>query len=184
MKYSEALDLMHEYVKVESLRRHMYAVEAIMRGYARSLNENEEQWAIAGVLHDFDYERFPTLTDHPFRGAEILTARNVDHEIIEAILGHANHTNVARNTTLAKYLFASDEIAGFINACAILRPSKILDLEASSVMKKLKDKAFARNVSREEIYQGVEELGIDLRDHISFAINAMKNGAERLNLLP
>jgi putative nucleotidyltransferase with HDIG domain len=182
MNYAEALALMHQYTKSEALRRHMYAVEAAMRAYARKFGEDEETWAIVGVLHDFDYEMYPNAPDHPAKGSEILKERGYSEEIRRAILSHADYMNVPRDTAMAKALFACDEICGFIHACAILRPNKIADLEVSSVKKKLKDKSFAKNVSREDILRGAEELGVPLDEHIQFVIQAMRSAAERLGL--
>lgn len=183
MNYTDALDLMHHYTKSEALRRHMYAVEAAMRAYARKFGEDEEMWAIVAVLHDFDYEMYPHAPDHPTKGSEILKEKGYSEEIRRTILSHADYMNVPRDTIMAKALYACDEICGFVNACAILRPKKIADLEVSSVKKKLKDKAFARNVSREDIQRGVEELDVPLDEHIKFVIDAMRSSAERLGLV-
>ncbi len=182
MNYQEALQLMHEYTKSDALRKHMYAVESAMRAYARKQGEDEEKWAIVGILHDFDYEMFPSAPDHPAKGSEILKEKGYPEEIRRAILGHASYMNVPRDTKMAQVLYACDELCGFINACAIIRPNKIADLEVSSVKKKLKDKAFARNVSREDIQQGTQELGVPLDEHIQFVISAMKGDAQRLGL--
>ncbi len=183
MGYAEALELMHQYTKSEALRRHMYSVEAAMRAYAKKYEEDEEQWAIVGLLHDFDYEMYPNAPDHPSKGSEILKQKGYGDDIRKAILSHADYMNVPRDTTMAKVLYACDEICGFVTACSILRPNKIADLEVSSVKKKLKDKGFARNVSREDIQRGVEELGVPLDDHIKFVIEAMRSSAERLGLV-
>ncbi|MEK6755052.1 MAG: HD domain-containing protein [Bacteroidota bacterium] len=182
MNYQEALQLMHEYTKSDALRKHMYAVESAMRAYARKFGDEEEKWAIVGILHDFDYEAFPTAPDHPAKGSAILQEKGYSEEIRRAILGHASYMNVPRDTTMARVLYACDELCGFINACAIIRPNKIADLEVSSVKKKLKDKAFARNVSREDILQGTQELGVPLDEHIQFVIEAMKIDSQRLGL--
>lgn len=182
MTYQSALDLMHEYTKNEALRKHMYAVEAAMRAYAKKLGQNEEKWAIVGVLHDFDYEMYPNPPEHPQKGSEILKEKGYPDDVRIAILGHASFTNVPRDTQMAKVLYACDELCGFISACSVVRPNKIADLEVSSVKKKLKDKAFARNVSREDIQQGIQELGIPLDEHIQFVINAMRTDAARLGL--
>jgi len=182
MNYQEALQLMHEYTKSDALRKHMYAVESAMRAYARKQGEDEEKWAIVGILHDFDYEMFPSAPDHPAKGSEILREKGYPEEIRRAILGHASYMNVPRDTKMAQVLYACDELCGFINACAIIRPNKIADLEVSSVKKKLKDKAFARNVSREDILQGTQELGVPLDEHVQFVIGAMKGDAQRLGL--
>ncbi len=183
MKYQDALDLMHEYTKNEALRKHMYAVEAAMRAYARKFGEDEEKWAIVGILHDFDYEKFPTAPDHPAKGSEILKEKGYTDDVRRAILGHASYMNVPRDTRMAQVLYASDELCGFISACSVVRPNKIADLEVTSVKKKLKDKAFARNVNRDDIQQGTQELGIPLDEHIRFVIDAMKSDAARLGLL-
>lgn len=182
MNYSEALDLMHEYTKNEALRKHMYAVESAMRAYARKFGEDEETWAIVGVLHDFDYEMYPNPPEHPQKGSEILKQKGYSDDVRIAILGHASFTNVPRESRMAKVLYACDELCGFISACSVVRPNKIADLEVSSVKKKLKDKAFARNVSREDIQQGIQELGIPLDEHIKFVIEAMKGDAAKLGL--
>ncbi|HCA78121.1 MAG TPA: HAD family hydrolase [Bacteroidetes bacterium] len=182
MSYQEALDLMHEYTKNEALRKHMYAVESAMRAYARKLGEDEEKWAIVGILHDFDYEMYPNPPEHPQKGSVILQEKGYPEDVRVAILGHASFTNVPRESTMAKVLYACDELCGFISACSIVRPNKIADLEVSSVKKKLKDKAFARNVSREDIQQGIQEIGIPLDEHIKFVIEAMKSDAARLGL--
>ena len=182
MSYQDALDLMHQYTKNEALRKHMYAVECAMRAYARKLGEDEERWAIVGILHDFDYEMYPNPPEHPQKGSEILKAKGYPDDVRIAILGHASFTNVPRESAMAKVLYACDELCGFISACSVVRPNKIADLEVSSVKKKLKDKAFARNVSREDIQQGIQELGIPLDEHIQFVIAAMKSDAARLGL--
>ncbi len=182
MTYQGALNLMHEYTKSDALRRHMYAVEAAMRQYAKKFGEDEERWAIVGLLHDFDYEMYPNAPDHPLKGSEILEKEGYPEDIRKAILGHADYMNVPRDTRMAKVLYACDELCGFISAVAVIRPNKLQDLEASSVKKKLKDKGFARNVSREDIQKGVEELGVPLNEHIQFVIEAMKVTSERLGL--
>ncbi len=182
MGYEEALKLMQTHTKNEALRRHMYAVEAGMRAYAKKFGEDEETWAIVGLLHDFDYEMYPNAPDHPAKGSEILEKEGYSEAIRRAILSHADYMNVPRDTTLAKALFACDEACGFISAVAVIRPNKIRDLEVSSVKKKLKDKGFARNVSREDIENGVRELGVTLDDHLKFLIDAMRGSAERLGL--
>ncbi len=184
MNYTDALNLMHEHTKNDALRKHMYAVESAMRAYARKYNEEEEKWAIVGVLHDFDYEMYPTMPEHPLKGAEILRSKGYTDDIINAILGHASYSGVPRETLMAKVLYACDELCGFISAVAVIRPNKIMDLELSSVKKKLKDKAFAKNVSREDIDLGIKELNVPLDEHIKFVIEAMKSDAERLGLKP
>ena len=160
----------------------MYSVEAAMRAYAQKFGEDEEKWAIVGLLHDFDYEMYPDAPDHPMKGSEILKEKGYSDEIRRAILGHATYSGIPRDTKMAQALFACDELCGFITACAVIRPNKISDLEVSSVKKKLKDKGWARNVSREDIALGVQELNIPFEDHIQFVINAMRNSAERLGL--
>lgn len=182
MTYNAALELMHEYTKSEALRKHMYSVEMAMRAYSKKFGEDEEKWAIVGVLHDFDYEMYPDAPDHPLKGSEILKEKGYPEDMRKAILGHANYLNVPRDTPMAKALYACDELCGFITACAVIRPNKITDLEVSSVKKKLKDKGFARNVNREDIQQGVQELGIPLDEHIKFVIDAMRGDAARLGL--
>ncbi len=178
--YDDALALFHEWTKTESLRRHAYAVEAAMAHYARLFGEDEETWRIAGLLHDMDYERHPSLEEHPFVGTKVLREKGYPEEVIEAILGHAEHTGVPRETRLAKTLFAVDELAGFITAVAYVRPTKLEGMKPKSVKKKLKDKAFAAAVSREDIRKGAEELGVDLDAHIANVIAGMHAEAERL----
>jgi len=175
-----ALALVHEYTQNEALRKHMYAVEAAMRAYARKFGENEDEWGTVGLLHDFDYERFPndahSATDeHPAEGVRILASKGYPEHLQRAILGHASYSGVPRDTPVAKTLFAVDELCGFLVACALVRPSRSLaDLEVGSVKKKLKDKAFARGVSREDIRVGVEEMGVDLDQHIQFLLEALR----------
>jgi putative nucleotidyltransferase with HDIG domain len=182
MTYTDAMNLMHEYTISDALRKHMYAVEAAMRAYAQKFGEDEEAWAIAGVLHDFDYEKYPTIPEHPLKGSEILKEKGYSDDIRNAILGHASFTSVPRESLMAKVLYACDELCGFVTAVAVIRPNKIADLEVASVKKKLKDKAFAKNVSREDIELGVKELGVPLEDHIKFVIEAMKSEKKRLGL--
>jgi putative nucleotidyltransferase with HDIG domain len=171
---------MHEYTTSDGLRKHMYAVEAAMRAYARRFEEDEEQWGLVGLLHDFDYERFPNDThspteEHPSYGVRVLRDRGLPEPILEAILGHASYTGVPRESLMAKSLFAVDELCGFLTACALVRPSKSLsDLSVKSVKKKLKDKAFARGVNREEVRQGAEELGTQFEEHVQFVIEALR----------
>ncbi len=174
--------LLREYTKSDALIKHMLAVEAAMRAYARKFGEDEERWGNTGLLHDFDYEMYPDAPDHPLKGSEILKERGWPEDIRTAILGHATYTGVARESAMAKTLYACDELCGFIMACSVVRPNKIADLEVSSVKKKLKDKAFARNVSREDIAQGCAELGIPQDEHIRFVIDAMKAVAPTLGL--
>ncbi len=184
MTRSEAYLLLSEYTKNANLIKHALAVEAAMRAYARKFGEDEEMWGIVGLLHDFDYEMYPTAPDHPLKGSEILKERGVSEEIRHAILGHATYTGVPRDTLMAKTLYACDELCGFITAAALVRPQKIMDLEASSVKKKMKDKAFARSVNRDDILHGAEELGVDLDEHIQFVIDAMKSIADQIDLKP
>lgn len=174
MKRDDALLLLREFTKNEALLKHMYAVEAAMRAYAKKFNEDVDTWGIVGLLHDFDYEMYPNAPDHPLKGSVVLKERGYSEEIRRSILGHATYTGIPRDTTMAKALYASDELCGFIMACALVRPNKIADLEVASVKKKLKDKAFAKNVNREDITQGAIELGIPLDEHIKFVIDAMK----------
>ena len=180
MNRSEALNLLQEYTKSDALLKHMYAVEAAMRAYARKLNEDEETLGIVGLLHDFDYEMYPNAPDHPLKGSEILKENGYPEEVRRAILGHATYTGVPRDSQMAKALYACDELCGFIMACSLIRPNKISDLEVSSVKKKLKDKGFARNVNREDIVQGCTELGVPLDEHIQFVIDAMKSISHEL----
>jgi len=182
MTYHDALSLMHEYTKNEALRKHMYAVEAAMRAYAKKFHEDEEKWAVVGILHDFDYEMYPNAPDHPGKGSEILREKGYTEDVRNAILGHATYMNVPRDSKMAQTLYACDELCGFITACAVVRPNKIADLETSSVKKKLKDKAFARNVNREDIVLGAQELGVPLDEHIQFCIDAMRQDSVRLGL--
>ena len=182
MDRSEAWNLLCEYTKNENLRKHALAVEACVRAYARKFGEDEEKWSVVGLIHDFDYEVYPNAPDHPLKGSEILKEKGVSEEIRRAILGHADYTGVPRDTLLAKVLFACDELAGFITACALVRPDRIATLEAKSVRKRMKDKAFARSVSREDIIKGAEELGVPLDEHITFCIEAMRGIADQLGL--
>lgn len=183
MVRAEAWALLREYTQGESLIRHALAVEAAMRAYARRFAADEEVWGIVGLLHDFDYEKWPDPKDHPTRGAEILRARGVPEEVVTAILSHAEYLGIPRTTPLMKTLFAVDELCGFLTAAALIRPSKsILDLEASSVRKRMKDKAFARNVKREDILKGAEELRVPLDEHIQFVVEAMRTIADDLGL--
>ncbi|MSR06820.1 MAG: HAD family hydrolase [Gemmatimonadetes bacterium] len=188
MNRDEALALMHEYTPSEALRKHMYAVEAAMRAYARKSSEDEETWGIVGLLHDFDYEKYPNANrspteEHPSHGVGVLRQQGVSEVVLLAIMGHAAYTGVPRETPMAKTLFAVDELCGFVVACALVRPSKSLkDLEVASVKKKLKDKAFARGVNREEVYQGATELGVPLEEHIQFVLEALRPMEQMLGL--
>ena len=175
--------LMTEYTQGESLRKHMLAVEAAVRGYARLWGENEEEWGVVALLHDFDYERWPDQANHPFRGVEILKEKGYPDWVTRAILSHAEYSGVARESRLEHALFACDEMSGIVTAAALVRPSKsILDLEASSVIKRIKDKAFARAVSRDDLRKGAEELGIPLEEHIANVIAFMRERAGVLGL--
>lgn len=188
MNREEALQVMHEYTASDALRKHMYAVELAMRASARQQGADEEAWGVVGLLHDFDYERFPNANrsateEHPSHGVGILRERGLPEEMCRAILGHAAYTGVPRDTPMAKALFAADELCGFLVACALVRPSRSLkDLEVSSVKKKLKDKAFARGVNREEVYQGAAELGVPLDEHIQFVLEALRPAEQTLGL--
>ena len=179
----QAWTLLTEYTEGERLRRHALAVEAAMRGYARLGGADEEAWGIVGLLHDFDYERWPDPADHPFRGSEILRALDYPEWIVRAILSHADYSGVARRAPVEHALFACDEMAGFVTAAALVRPSKsILDLEARSVLKRMKDKAFARAVSRDDLRRGAEELGLPLAEHVGNVIRFMREQAPALGL--
>jgi putative nucleotidyltransferase with HDIG domain len=179
-----AWNLLCEFTKNENLRKHALAVEACVKAYARKLGEDEEKWAVVGVIHDFDYEVYPNAPDHPVKGSEILKEKGYPEDIRRAILGHADYTGVPRDTLLAKVLFACDELAGFITACALVRPDRLATLEAKSVRKRMKDKAFARSVSREDILKSAEELAVPLDEHITFCIQAMREIADQLGLSP
>lgn len=175
--------ILKEYTQNESLLKHAYAVETCVRAYADKFNEDKEYWGNVALLHDFDYEKFPTAEEHPYKGSEILKEKGFDDEFRNAILSHADYTGVLRNSLLAKTLYACDELAGFITAVTYVRPNKTVDeVEVKSVRKKMKDKAFARNVNRDDILKGAEGLGIPLDDHISFCIEAMKKNKELLGL--
>jgi putative nucleotidyltransferase with HDIG domain len=184
----DAWKLLCEYTQSESLRKHALAVEACLRAYARKYGADEDLWALTGLLHDFDYERWPNdehhpEKEHPFEGSKILRQHGYPEDLIHAILGHANYSGVQRTSALDHALFACDELSGFLTACALVKPSKsVHDVEASSLKKKLKDKAFARGVSREDVYKGAEELGVPLDEHINFCIAAMREVAGALGL--
>jgi putative nucleotidyltransferase with HDIG domain len=180
----EAWSLLCEYTRSDSLRKHALAVEAVMTAYARKLGVDEEKWGLVGMLHDFDYEIYPNPPDHPVKGSEILRERGYSEEFRRAILGHAKYTGVPRDTLLARGLYACDELTGFVVACALVRPNGIWDLESKSVKKKLKDKAFARTVNREEVYEGAGELGVDLGEHIDFIVAALREVASEVGLKP
>ena len=176
-------NLLCEFTQSESLRKHMLAVEACMRAYARKFGEDEEKWGITGLLHDFDYEKYPTPAEHPFVGNKILEERGYSEEMRRAILSHADYSGVKRESKMEKTLYACDELVGFITATALVKPNKSLaEVEAKSVRKKMKDKAFARSVNRPDIINGAADLGIDLEEHIAFCIEAMKGIARELGL--
>ena len=180
---ADAWCLLTGFTQSESLRKHALAVEACMRAYARKNGAEEELWGLVGLLHDFDYEKYPTAEEHPYKGNEILKEKGYSEEVRRAIMSHAEYTGVARVTPLEKTLFACDELAGFITACALVKPGKSLaEVEAGSVRKKMKDKAFARSVNRNDIIQGAAELGLELEEHIAFCIEAMKSIAGELGL--
>jgi putative nucleotidyltransferase with HDIG domain len=178
-----AWQLLTEYTQSDSLLKHALAVEAAVRGYARRFGANEDEWGVVALLHDFDYERWPSPEDHPFRGSEILAARGYPDWVIRAILSHADYSGVPRESPLEKTLFACDEMAGFVTAAALVRPSRsVLDLEPSSVLKRMKDKAFARGVKRDDLRAGAELLGLPLDEHIATVIAAMREQADALGL--
>jgi putative nucleotidyltransferase with HDIG domain len=183
MDRTEALNIVHEYVKNENLARHMLAVEAAMRFYAAKYGEDQELWGITGILHDFDWEIHPTLEEHPLAGEPILRQHGVPEVVIRAVMSHADHTGIPRTTRMEKALYACDEVTGLITAVALVRPSRSLyDLEASSVKKKWKDKAFAAGANREEIAKAAEEFGVELWEHVQNVILAMRNIAPELGL--
>ena len=178
-----AWELLTEWTQGDSLRKHALAVEAAVRGYARRFGEDEEAWGVVALLHDFDYERYPTAADHPFRGCEELERRGYPAWVTRAILSHADYAGVPRESLLEKTLFACDEMAGFVTAAALVRPSKsVLDLEPASVVRRMKDKAFARAVSRDDLRQGAEELGLPLDEHVGNVIAFLRERADILGL--
>jgi putative nucleotidyltransferase with HDIG domain len=185
---AETLALMHEYTASESLRKHMLAVEGAMRAYAQKFGEDEERWGITGLIHDFDYERFPNNShspteEHPSEGVRVLRSRGYPEDVLQAILGHAHYTNTPRESKMAKTLFAVDELTGLITATALVRPTKsVHEVDARSVRKKMKDKAFARGVSREDVVNGANELDVDLDEHITFVIASMQARSADLGL--
>lgn len=183
MNRAEAIKLLARYVTNENLKKHMFAVEAAMRGYAKYFDENEDWWGMVGLLHDFDYEKYPSLDEHPFKGAEILKNEGYDEEFIKTILAHASHTNEPRNTLAKKTIYAVDELCGLIVAVALVKPNKKLnEVQVKSVRKKMKDKAFARQINRTEIIQGAQELNIELDKHIEIVLNSLNNISDKLNL--
>ncbi len=179
----QALDILHEFTRSESLRKHALAVESCVAAYARKFGEDENKWSVTAVLHDFDYEMHPNAPDHPMKGEPILAERGIPDDVRRAILSHANYSGVARQSALEKTLFACDELAGFITAVSLVKPGRsVHEVDTKSVRKKMKDKAFARSVSREDIVNGAAELGIDLDGHIEFCIQAMQGRAKELGL--
>jgi putative nucleotidyltransferase with HDIG domain len=179
----QAWALVTEYTQSESLRKHMLGVEAAVRGYARQFGEDEDDWGAVALLHDFDYERYPDQQNHPFRGVEILKEKGYPEWVTRAILSHADYSGVTRDSRLEKTLYACDEMSGFVTAASLVRPSKsVMDLEAASVIKRMKDKAFARAVSRDDLKRGAEELGIPLDQHITNVIEFMREQADALGL--
>lgn len=178
--YADALALFHEWTLTDSLRRHAYAVEAAMAFYARHFGEDEERWRMTGLLHDMDYERHQSLEEHPYVGVGVLRQAGYPEDVLQAIMGHAPHTGTPRETLLAKTLFAVDELAGFITAVAYVRPTGLSGMEPRSVTKKLKDKAFAAAVSRDDIREGAESLGLELNQHIAHVIAGMQADATRI----
>ena len=185
---ADTLALMHEYTASESLRKHMLAVEGAMRAYAQKFGEDEERWGTTGLIHDFDYERFPNnahspTDEHPSEGVRLLRSKGYPEDILQAILGHAHYTNTPRESKMAKTLFAVDELTGLITATALVRPTKsVHEVDAKSVRKKMKDKAFARGVNREDVVNGASELGVDLDEHIAFVISSMQARSADLGL--
>ena len=185
----DALALMQQYTQSESLRKHMFSVETAMRAYAAHFGEDVERWGLAGLMHDFDYERWPNAahladTEHPAEGVRLLRERGYPDDVLQAILGHATYCNVPRETQMAKTLFAVDELTGLITATALVRPSRsVYEVDARSVRKKMKDKAFARGVNRDDVINGAESLGVELDMHIQFVVDAMRANAEELGLV-
>ena len=180
---SDAWALLTEFTKGDSLRKHARAVETSMRAYASRFGEDPERWGIAGMLHDFDYEMHPRAPHHPVKGAEILLARGVEREVVYAILAHADYSGMPRVSRLDRALYACDELTGFVHACALVRPGKVISgLEPASVKKKLKDKGFARTVNRDDVYRGAAELGVDLDAHIAFVVQALEGVAPEIGL--
>ncbi len=183
MTRGDAWCLLTEFTQSESLRKHALSVEACVRAYARKFGDDEEKWGIVALLHDFDYEKYPSSEEHPFKGSEILKERGYPEDVRRAILSHANYSGVPRESQLEKALFACDELAGFITATALIKPSRTLaEVDVKSIRKRMKDKAFARSVSREDIINGAADLGVDLDEHIGFCIEAMKGVAGELGL--
>jgi len=184
MTRDEAWNLLCEYTQSENLRRHALAVEACMRYYARLFGEDEELWGVVGLLHDFDYERYPSLEEHPFRGMEILRARGAPEAIIRAVGAHANHTGIPRESLLERAIFACDEISGFVIAVALVKGRTLSAVSPESVRKRMKEKSFARGVNREDLLQGAEELGIPFDEHVEHVVRALQGIADQLGLSP
>jgi len=183
MTREQAWEIVCEFIQSESLRKHALAVETCVIAYARKLGEDEQKWSITALLHDFDWEIHPQAPDHPMKGEPMLAQRGVDEEIRRAILSHANYSGVPRVSPLEKVLYACDELAGFITAISYVKPSRsVLEVDVASVKKKMKDKAFARTVNRQDIVEGAEELGVPLEEHIAFCVKAMQDRAEELGL--
>lgn len=182
MNREESWELLCEWTESDSLRKHMLAVEAAMRAYAREFGEDEEKWGIAGLLHDMDYEHHPSPAEHPMTGVRELASRGYPEDVLEAIKGHADYLSVPRETLLAKTLYAVDELSGFVVACALVRPERLEGLKAKSVRKKMKQKSFAASVNREDIVRGAEELGVDLNSHIDFVVAALRAESDSLGL--
>lgn len=184
MTREDAWNLLCEYTQSENLRRHALAVEACMRYYARLFGEDEELWGIVGLLHDFDYERYPSLEEHPFRGMEILRERGVPEVIVRAVGAHANHTGIPRESLLERAIFACDEISGFVIAVALVKGRTLNAVTPESVRKRMKEKSFARGVNRDDLLQGAEELGIPFDDHVAHVVRALQDISEQLGLQP
>lgn len=183
LRREDAYELLTTFTKSESLLKHAFAVEALMRAYARKFGGDEERWGIVGLLHDFDYEQYPTIPEHPLKGADILAERGYPNDMIYAIKTHADFLNLPRSTPMEKTLFAVDELAGLLTAAALVQPEKrIQTVQVASVKKKLKDKAFARSVNRDDIRKGAEELGVALDEHIAFCLDTMRQAADALGL--
>ncbi len=184
MNREESWKLLREWTESDSLLKHMLAVEAAMRAYARKFGEDEEKWGITGLLHDMDYEKHPTPAEHPMLGVRELEKRGYPEDVRRAILGHADYLDVPRDTLMAKTLYAVDELSGFLVACALVRPERLEGLKAKSVRKKMKQKSFAAAVNREDIVRGTEELGVDLNEHIDFVVAALRRESDALGLAP
>ena len=184
MNREESWELMCEWTESDSLRKHMLAVEAAMRAYARRFGEDEEKWGITGLLHDMDYEKHPTPDEHPMVGVEELERRGYPDDVLHAIKGHADYLDVPRDTLMSKTLYAVDELSGFIVACALMRPEGLENMKAKSVRKKMKQKSFAAAVNRDDIVRGAEELGVDLNEHIEFVAGALRERSSELGLAP